>query len=226
MEYERLAGVELVKNRARLFTELGGSGHLIMHIPCIQEHTTEDAKAHQRQRHERLIRSLDELVPWLQAEGIPLALENMSDDTWELLEKTVARYPAPAVGICYDSGHGNFPQPQLDKLRRNRFRLTALHLNDNDGAHDLHQSPFLGTVDWETLTGILADSSHQGVQTFEITMRDNPFRAEFLPGTTTSITDLAQQPSENQLAFLKDAFQRCSRVAAAIAAKRSALSSK
>ena len=217
VEYEREAGVELVKNRARLFSELGGSGHLIMHILYHLEHASAESNAAQDSRYESLIRSLDELVPWLQSEGVKLALENAPDGTWELLEKTVSRYPSSVVGICYDSGHGNFPSSQLDRLHKNRHRLTALHLNDNDGARDLHQPPFMGTVDWERLIGIIADSSHQGVPTFEITMRATPFRVDELG---ENVFAMAEQPRENQLAFLKDAYERCSRVARAIMQKR------
>ncbi len=217
VEYERLAGIELVKNRARLFTELEGSGHLIMHLPVIQEHTTMEAQAVQRRRFESVLRSLDELAPWLQKEGVPLALENMSDDSWELLETAVSRYPMPWVGICYDSGHGNFPVSQLPQLQLNRHRLTALHLNDNDGRRDLHQPPRMGTVDWERLTDIIADSSHHGPPTFEITMRSTPFRVD---NAAASSMVMASQPRENQLAFLRDARQRCETVAAAILQRR------
>ena len=70
-------------------------------------------------------------------------------------------YGADYLGICYDSGHGNFLEGSgLDWLEPRKERLISLHLHDNDGASDQHKIPFTGIVDWDRLTRIIAASPY------------------------------------------------------------------
>ena len=151
-------------------------------------------------------------MPWLEKEGVRVALENTFHDTWENIETALSRYPASVVNFCYDSGHGNVfegsAEKQLPLLKKNRNRLGALHLNDNDGAHDLHQPPFMGTVDWQALADIIKDSSYRGPLSYEITMRHTPFT--FIDPETQKP---GTQPEANQKAYLVDAHERCERFA-------------
>jgi len=88
-------------------------------------------------------------------------MENLaSADTWSVIEWILDRYDPAAMGLCYDSGHGNLVPGSLDWLERLRGRLISVHLHDNDGSGDQHRLPFSGTVDWDRLAAILADSSY------------------------------------------------------------------
>ncbi|MBO5702022.1 MAG: hypothetical protein J6S71_06255 [Clostridia bacterium] len=55
----------------------------------------------------------------------------------------------PAVRFTYDSGHRNAFAHDFDLLGAFGNRLAALHIDDNDAAHDLHLMPFDGNIDWE-----------------------------------------------------------------------------
>ena len=55
----------------------------------------------------------------------------------------------PAVRFTYDSGHRNAFARDFDLLGSFGHRLAALHIDDNDAAHDLHLMPFDGNNDWE-----------------------------------------------------------------------------
>jgi sugar phosphate isomerase/epimerase len=141
VEYCRKAGVELVANRIRMLREMDGEGTVMMHVPNFS--INDDASRPVVQEHfDALCRSLDELMPLLEEADTAISAENMWMDSWELIEALLARYPADRLGICYDSGHANANgNKRIDSLDRNKGRLTALHLDDNDGTGDQHQPP-------------------------------------------------------------------------------------
>ena len=204
VEYERQAGVKLVINRIIMLHELGGTGSLMMHIPAFPDREGYDRAPAARQ-FEALRRSLDELVPVLEKYTVRIAVENLFSDTFELIGCVMKEYPEKYLGITYDSGHGNIAEGKgMDRLEPYKNRVQALHLNDNDSSGDQHQPPFYGTVDWQRMVKILAESSYKGRPlSFELGMRNTPFFEKDL--------ELKQKP-ENIRAFLADAYDRCSRV--------------
>jgi sugar phosphate isomerase/epimerase len=207
VEYCRKAGVELVANRIEMLREMDGDGTIMMHVPFFNAGGQDEAERKVVKDHfDALCRSLDELMPLLEKADTAISAENMWLDSWELMEELLARYPANRLGICYDSGHGNAnANKQLDHLERNKGRLIALHLDDNDGTGDQHQPPYYATVDWDRLAGIIATSSYKRELSFELSMMNTPFRVEGLTAF--------QQPYEARLAFAKDAHSRCVRFA-------------
>lgn len=196
-ECYRRAGVELVVNRLRMHAMLRGEGTLMMHVPCVTpRNDTSEGRASVRARVDALLRSIDEIVPIVRGLGIPLALENMAGDTWEVLDEVLAATPADVVGLCYDSGHGNIavngvPARGLEHLERHLDRLQALHLHDNDGSADQHLPPFYGNVDWPRLVRDIRKSAYPRMFSFELAMRE-------------------PAPVE-PAAFCADAFARCVR---------------
>ena len=209
VEYCRKAGVELVANRIEMLREMGGDGTIMMHVPFFNAGGQDEAARKVVQEHfDALCRSLDELMPLLEKADTAISAENMWLDSWELMEELLARYPANRLGICYDSGHGNAnANKQMDHLERNKGRLIALHLDDNDGTGDQHQPPYYATVDWNRLAGIIATSSYKRELSFELSMMNTPFRVADLTAV--------QQPYEARLAFARDAHSRCVRFAEA-----------
>ena len=204
VEYERQAGVELVINRIIMLHELGGTGSLMMHAPAFRDREGYDPAPAARQ-FEALRRSLDELVPVLEKYTVRIAVENMFSDTFELIGRIMKDYPEKYFGITYDSGHGNIAEGKgMDRLEPYKNRLQALHLNDNDGSGDQHQPPFYGTVDWQRMANIIAESSYKGRPlSFELAMRNTPFYEKELE---------RDQKPENIRAFLHDAHDRCERL--------------
>ncbi|MBS1370595.1 MAG: sugar phosphate isomerase/epimerase [Lentisphaeria bacterium] len=213
VEYQRRAGVELVRNRLEMFTELGGTGALMMHIPCFQAGQSEEQKTVSRRQFDALRRSLDELMPDLERRHVPVAVENMWGDYWTLIRELLDAYPPELLGITYDSGHANADSfKQMELLEQCRDRLQALHLNDNDGSGDLHQPPCYGTVEWERLAEILAASSYNREPSFELAMRCTPY---FDPGKK-------EQTPEAIRAFLENARLCCERFAERLRAHKDA----
>ena len=80
--------------------------------------------------------------------GFLLCLENsvFIEHLYATMEKLKDH---PAVRFTYDSGHRNAFAHDFDLLGSFGHRLAALHIDDNDAAHDLHLLPFDGNNDWE-----------------------------------------------------------------------------
>ncbi len=217
IEYRRKAGVALVANRIEMFRELDGEegGTIMMHVPFFPVGADEATRANVKAHFEALCRSIDELLPLFEKAGCALSIENMWYDDWTLIEELLSRYPANLLGICYDSGHANAnPNKRIESLARNKGRLIALHLDDNDGTGDQHKPPYYATVEWDRLAEIVATSSYARPLSFELSMMNTPFHVEDVPAQ--------QQPYEMRLAFAKDAYARCVRFAEACDACRRA----
>lgn len=192
LEYERLAGVDLVRNRIDMAAALGADA-IVMHVPSFFDPATEDPSWTQ------LRKSLDILEDYARAHHIRIAIENGGDNSVDTIERLYKLYAPDFLGMCYDCGHGNITGHGLDQLERLKDRLYVIHLHDNDGTGDQHNIPFTGTVDWQRLVGLLAGSSYKK----PISMESNIHRSgitderEFLQKAFqagTRLTGMMQQP--------------------------------
>lgn len=152
-EYQRLAGVELVKNRIEMTSYLSADV-TIMHVPADPDSVS-------------VRKSLGALEPFARERNVRIAIENGS---FEAIHKLFSEYSPEYVGLCYDSGHGNMRADGLDHLESLKDRLISVHLHDNDGASDQHKLLFSGTVDWERLARIIAESAYTKCVSMEVTM--------------------------------------------------------
>ena len=165
-EYERLAGVELVKNRIDMAAALGsGANVIVMHIP-----SNLDEPIEQNAGWLQLRKSLDALEPYARAQGVRIAIENTTVDSLRGIHKLFELYDAAYLGLCFDCGHSNLMDNGLDQLEMLKDRLIAVHLHDNDGNGDQHNLPFTGTVDWQRLARLLATSSYKKCVSMESNM--------------------------------------------------------
>jgi sugar phosphate isomerase/epimerase len=155
-EYERLAGVELVKNRIEMTAQLQ-SNVIIMHVPA-------------RPGCDPLHRSLDELDEFARERGVRIAIEN---GNFEAIRTLLSEYDQSYLGLCYDSGHGNVDGHGLDQLVSLKERLISVHLHDNDSNGDQHNLLFSGTVNWERLAEIIAGSAYKKCANLEVSMRNS-----------------------------------------------------
>lgn len=208
-EYQRKSGVALVLNRIIMLDELEGTGSIMMHIPVYRTaNQTEEDRALVPGRVEALKRTLDELIPYLEKYHTKIAVENTSNDSFEVIADLMASYSPEHVGITLDTGHANICEAKgLDRMEKHLDRLEALHLNDNDTSGDQHQPPFRGNLDWERIAGMIARSSYVATGrplSFELAMRHTPF---MLPDV-----EAADQPEENIRQFLADTYERCRKV--------------
>jgi sugar phosphate isomerase/epimerase len=112
-------------------------------------------------------KSLDELEPFARERNVRIAIEN---GNFEAIRKLLSEYDPDYVGLCYDAGHGNMIPDGLDHLESLKGRLISVHLHDNDGTSDQHKLLFSGTVDWERLARIIAESAYTKCVSMEVTM--------------------------------------------------------
>jgi sugar phosphate isomerase/epimerase len=106
-----------------------------------------------------LSKSVEDLLPDLEASGVTLALENLP--TWESvpseseLGAILDRFPTPRLAGWYDIGHGYFreklgfsnPQKWLEKMQG---RLAGLHIHDVDAGMTDHLAPGMGILDFKS----------------------------------------------------------------------------
>jgi sugar phosphate isomerase/epimerase len=186
-EYERLAGLDLIRNRVHFAAALEADV-VIIHLPVQPLDSGSDPEF-----PDRLRRSIDALLPDLASAGVRLAFENMIRDDFPLIGRLLKEYPADRVGLCYDAGHGNLNPGSLSALEALKDRLISVHLHDNDGVSDQHLPPFQGTVDWPELARIMAQSSYRKPLSFEVAMRATGLEDEdeFLAITRKRARDVA-----------------------------------
>ena len=159
-EYERLAGVELVRNRLEMAARLGADV-IILHSEASYP------------LHSQLL-SLRELEPFARRLGVRIALENLSGPTFTRLDELFAEFSPGYLGLCYDTGHGNMLDASLDFLERYKNRLIATHIHDNDGSSDQHKLPFTGSVDWSRFMRIISQSAYDKLLNLEVTLKNHP----------------------------------------------------
>ena len=163
-EYERQAGVELVKNRVEMTRELGGKV-VVMHIPRLIPDNSG--------KWDQLRKSLDETEKFCADRDVKIAVENIFYDEFNGIGKLMSEYSPNFLGICYDSGHGNMGRLGLSRLARFPDRLLALHLHDNNGYDDQHKPLFSGTIDWNELAETVAKTTYSGPLTLETGIRNS-----------------------------------------------------
>jgi len=152
-EYQRLSGVELVRNRIEMTAYLSADV-VIMHVPGDPDSVS-------------IRRSLDELEPFARERNVRIAIENGNFDA---IRKLLSEYDPDYAGLCYDCGHGNMIPDGLDNLELLKDRLISVHLHDNNGTADQHKIMFTGTVDWERLARIMAKSAYTKCVSMEVSM--------------------------------------------------------
>lgn len=161
-EYERLSGVDLVKNRIEMTAELGGDV-IVMHYGGTPENEAE------RPAHfARLYKSLGEVEDFAKSHGIKIALEN---GRVSIIAGILKDFSPDFLGICYDSGHSNM-KGEIEELVAVKDRLIAMHLHDNDGVDDQHKPLFSGTINWPRLAEIIAQSSYRKCINMELGIRN------------------------------------------------------
>jgi sugar phosphate isomerase/epimerase len=181
-EYNRLAGVELIKNRIDLAGELG-TGEIVLHLP-LPYRIFESDGSFKEAFYAAVFRSFDELKGYCREKRVRIGIENLPDCPerlqTELFDRLFARYEGSYMGICFDTGHGNITSRDcLYFARRYTERLFIVHIHDNHGTSDEHLVPFQGTFNWEGFAEILTNSPYETPYLFEITMRDRDEKVFF-----------------------------------------------
>jgi sugar phosphate isomerase/epimerase len=157
VEYEREAGVELVKNRIAM-TAMLQADVVVMHHPG-------DSQV------DSVRKSLGDLMPYAKERGVRIAIEN---GNFQMIKQLLSEFDPEFLGFCYDSGHANLDANAFSYLDAMKSRLIAIHLNDNDGKTiSQHHVPFMGTVDWTRLVSLIGSSSYRKCLSLELNMNNS-----------------------------------------------------
>lgn len=112
----------------------------------------------------RVRQIVEAVIPDLEAGGAVLCLENntslytkdaigVSVFEWDTLFDGLS---SPHVGMCLDTGHAHVNGCLMEMTRVLAPYIRYVHLHDNDGVHDAHRAPGIGTIDWTAWYPVLA----------------------------------------------------------------------
>ena len=149
----------------------------------------------------------NKLLPYCKEYNIKVALENM----WgydERRDYIVANVCSTGVELaeyvdaldsewfvaCLDIGHsGLIGEEAADAIKiLGKDRLKALHVHDNDYKSDCHTIPFLGQINWDSVTQALSSIGYDGDFTFEADSFLDGFDREFLPSAARYMHDVGR----------------------------------
>lgn len=164
-EYNRKAGVELIKNRVELAACLG-AGEIVLHLYV--PHLTIQKQPEVKERfYAQVKKSLDELCPYCLEKGVRICLENLFDMPGDVVleqwDRLLGAYPKEFLGICLDTGHGymSWGSQMADIIRKYGDRLFAVHIHDNCGTVDFHLLPGQGQIKWPEIMAALKNSAYE-----------------------------------------------------------------
>lgn len=98
-------------------------------------------------------------------ESITVCLENVMEDTPELLADIIRQEGRPKLRMCLDVGHANVYSrcSPLDWVRECGDVIDHFHIHNNDGTEDTHSALFEGSIpmmEWiETAERICPDAT-------------------------------------------------------------------
>ncbi|MDC7126124.1 MAG: sugar phosphate isomerase/epimerase [Spirochaetales bacterium] len=176
-EFLRKSGESLLLNRIEMTHELGGRA-IVLHTNIAR------LSGRTKRRNLRGIKTLENLEQRCQKLGIKIALENHFKNNGESsfydLETIFSHFSSDYIGLCWDSGHSNIVTGGIDKIQNFTDRLYVLHLNGNNSMRDEHLPIGRGSVDWDKVARIIAESPYDGVLTQEVSMDANVSPLEYL----------------------------------------------
>lgn len=118
-----------------------------------------------------LVRSLEELSPVAQRNGVRLAMEvipNELSTPSALVELVESDIDASGLGICMDVGHARLMGDVVDAIEACSGHLITTHLHDNRGRTDDHLVPGKGAIDWDAATLAFQKVGYDGIWMFEL----------------------------------------------------------
>jgi sugar phosphate isomerase/epimerase len=133
----------------------------------------EAAQAKKGRARDLTIAALDELADRVRGTGAVLAVENVLLPqeivyTAQELLSLVRDVGRPEVKALFDCGHAHCRGQDLAAFARTVApELCLVHVNDNDGACDLHQQVGEGTIAYGPVFAALADSGYRGAVVLE-----------------------------------------------------------
>ena len=135
-------------------------------------HAGYDANRYHAHREEWLSSSMatwEPLTKMAEEMGVAIHLENVYEQTPEMLLNLIEKISSDYLGFCLDVGHLNVfgEVPLAEWLDALGPYLKEVHLHDNDGLSDAHAPIGYGTVDFEQLFSYLLEKEMKPLVTLE-----------------------------------------------------------
>lgn len=183
-----------------------GCDTIIIH-PCLSWETTEPLSPEDEWRIN--IDFYSSFIPTLKKCGVKCCLENMFivDKRGKSFESvcsdisTACRYidalneiaGETLFGFCLDTGHLLIVSRDIRlAMRELGDRLIALHVHDNDGAHDDHNAPYVGGVqNWTHFLDGLRAIGYRGNMDMEAANAVTRFPDQLIPSALSLLADTA-----------------------------------
>ncbi len=118
------------------------------------------------------------LVPAMERFDVNVLLENSCEVntngryfpmTGQDLNEMITYLDHPNFGAIWDIGHAHIQGlDQHHEMVTMGKNLKAVHIHDNNGRRDQHQTVFNGSLDWDSFMRGLIDSGFEGAFTYEI----------------------------------------------------------
>jgi sugar phosphate isomerase/epimerase len=129
---------------------------------------------------EQTKRSLVELAPIAEDNGVTLAVENMPKGinaicttARELIE--VVR--GTSLGVCFDMGHAN-TAGEVDEMLKHTHMFRNVHLHNNDGSWDQHNVIDRGSADLASIVSSIQRGGYEGNYVIEATDFDGALESK------------------------------------------------
>jgi sugar phosphate isomerase/epimerase len=134
--------------------------------------------------------SLEQLLGRAAELGVRLAMENTYEPDTTLFEEIFARFPTPALGMCFDTSHATCFGRIDPALWSQRFadRICHIHCSDNDGRDDLHLGLGTGVVNFKALLQPLAQIGSSAGVTLEVSAGDAASSRDYLAHLVNTLT--------------------------------------
>jgi len=131
------------------------------------------------------INRLNRVLKVCEKKNVPLALENLNKN-FNLLKFCFNNIKSNYLKVCFDSGHQNCFEPEIDHLTIFKDRIIALHLHDNLGENrnddqvkgfkikkettDMHTLNKYGNINWNKIAEKLSKVNNEINIDYEVMM--------------------------------------------------------
>jgi len=136
----------------------------IFEVPTIVIHLSEGSNP--PPINEIGLKRLYEIIDFAEKFNVNVAVENLRKP--ERLLEIFNKINSNKLCFCYDSGHDNCYNGNIDILSEMGQKLVALHLHDNDGSDDFHRIPGNGTIKWNLVLEKLRKIKYTGIFSLEV----------------------------------------------------------
>ena len=132
------------------------------------------------------MRGLTAVADHAKAPGIVVCVENMPPGVFpgsrtEDLADILHDLNHPQLALAIDTGHAHIASDPAAETRAARGLLATTHVHDNDGRHDAHQPPGLGSIDWPAWFRSLDEIDYQGPIILECIRKIREDRSRYHP---------------------------------------------